>query len=196
MILAIILCVVILLFVLLKSKRNKKQNNNANYDEINCDDMSQFTDSCLPELTNGSFFVKINYANLSDAEIKAFTSEFIHISYFKAESNSPIIFMVFDFNGAMVFEIAINLKKLLIPLETWVNTNEETVTLYLFERTTGSISGVRTIKLRYLEAIKEELFRQERYTVKQIDDEIYSIRNKFSISDMIRFASADELIHT
>ena len=194
MILSIIILGIAVLLAVLFMNRKSNKHSNTNYDEINCDNMSQFADSCLPELTHGSFLVKINYANLSDAEIKAFTSGLIHISYFKTESNSPVIFIVFDFNGMLKIEVSINLIKLNIPLENWVNTKEDIVTLYLFERMTGSVSGIRSIKLRYLEALKEALFYQERYTSEQIDNEILAIRNKFSINDMERYACASEII--
>lgn len=176
----------------IKRLKDKKQEK-FNYDEINCNDMSQFIDSCRPELTNGSFLVKINYANLSKQEVDAFVSNPVHVFYFKAKSNSPVIFIVFDFSGTIKIEVAVNLKKIYTPLETWVKTNEETVTLYLFERTTRNIAAMRSLKPKYLEALKEELFRQERYSAEDIDKEIYSIRSRFSIDDMIKYASAHEI---
>lgn len=142
-------------------------------------------DRVMPRITPQSFDIVITLKNITPEERKTIAYDGFHVSIFVFKQ---IPYIVFDFGGYKC-NIAINIQKIRqIPVEQWINNDEETIVLYLLEECTGNIMDIRLCLFPLMAELKYLLKLQLNMTKESIDSRIAEGESIYSVQDMLDYS--------
>lgn len=132
------------------------------------------------------FDVLVCLYNVSGEEIKAFRKGKLEVSLYE---NSHIPFVIFDLGNGFSFDVSIDVTKITEDQQdAWLNSQANTVNLYLVDAGTGNLLAMRLIGIdpRIIYKILDICEEQTEMEPAQVEAKISSILSVISTKDMIR----------
>ncbi len=142
-------------------------------------------DGISVRITPQSFDIVMTLTNITSDERSAIVSEKFYASLFVFKQIPQI---VFDF-GVYKCNVTINIQKInSTTLNHWLESDEETIILYLLEEVTGKIMNIRFCPFPLMKELKYLLRLQIPLSKEAIDSRIHEGESLYSVQDMLNYS--------
>lgn len=159
---------------LINSKDNRK------YATFKTNIISNTRDIANVFYTKGSFYVMAYFDDITYEEREAFGKDSVILYMYHYDF---AYFLVFEFSK-LRFAVPLSIKDIHLNLESWANSNEDTILVNLIEKNTGQLITKRILHLKRMNVIKDKLKIQKPFDKVIIDKGIVKAINK-SLDEMV-----------
>lgn len=142
--------------------------------------ISNTVDTANVFYTKGSFYVMAYFDDITYEEREAFGKDSVILYMYHYDF---AYFLVFEFSK-LRFAVPLSIKDIHLNLESWANSNEDTILVNLIEKNTGQLITKRILHLKRMNVIKDKLKIQKPFDKVIIDKGIAKAINK-SLDEMV-----------